>query len=66
MAVKRVKKAKQPRNHKLVITLNDSEQEFIDSYCRKHQISSKSKLAREVIIRHILDELHYNSPTLFD
>lgn len=66
MAVRKVKEAKQPRKHKLVITLNDSEQEFIDAYCKKNLISSKSKLAREIIIRHILGDLHHNSPTLFD
>lgn len=60
------KKAKQVRNHRVMVMLNDEEKMFIDNYCKKNNIRSKGKFFRETVIRMILNKLHKYSPTLFD
>lgn len=60
------KNRKKSRDYKMVIALNDEERQFIDNYCSKNNIKSKSKFVRETVIRTILHQMYKYSPTLFD
>ena len=60
------KNRKCPRCHRVVVSLNDEENRFIESFCTKNNIASKSKFFRETVIKSVLQQLYNYSPTLFD
>lgn len=66
MSKKVTKKRQEPRNHRVVVALNDEENKFIDSFCNKNNIRSKGKFFRETVIKSVLQQLYNYSPTLFD
>ncbi len=66
MAKKVATKRREPRNHRVVVALNDEENKFIESFCSKNNVKSKSKFFRETVIKSVLQQLHKYSPTLFD
>ena len=59
-------KNKQPREHRVSILLNDSEQRVLDQFCDKYAVSNRSRLIRETLMRAILQRMDDDQPTLFD
>lgn len=57
---------KKPREYRISILLNESEQRLLDRYCDKYNISNRSRLIRETLMRTILKQLDNDQPTLFD
>ncbi len=57
---------KQPRNHKITILLNQSEQRALDRFCNRYGITNRSRLVRESLMRAILKKQEGDQPTLFD
>ena len=57
---------KAPREHKISILLNESEQRMLDRFCDKYGVKNRSKLVREALMRAILKKMDYDQPTLFD
>ena len=57
---------KQPRNHRVTIMLNDSEQRALNKYCDQYVVRNRSKLIRETLMRNILKRFDDDNPTLFD
>lgn len=62
---KRIRKT-QPRNNRLTVLLNDSEQRALTNYCRRYHILNRSRFVRETLMKKILHQLDADSPTLFD
>lgn len=60
------RKKKQPRNHRVAILLNDSEQRALERYCDRYTISNRSRLIRETLMHAILARQENDQPTLFD
>ena len=58
--------AKQPREYRISILLNEKEQKMLDKFCEKYGVSNKSRLIRETLMRAILKQLENDQPTLFD
>jgi metal-responsive CopG/Arc/MetJ family transcriptional regulator len=58
--------AKAPREHRISIMLNESEQRTLDRFCDKYGIRNRSRLIRETLMRAILKKLDNDQPTLFD
>ena len=57
---------KQPREHKITILLNDSEQRALDRFCARYGVANRSRLIRETLMRAILKKQEGDQPTLFD
>jgi metal-responsive CopG/Arc/MetJ family transcriptional regulator len=57
---------KQPREYRVSIMLNESEQRMLDSFCEKYGVSNRSRLIRETLMRAILKQIDSDQPTLFD
>ena len=57
---------KQPREHRISLMLNESEQRALDRFCEKYGISNRSRLVRETLMRAILKKIDSDQPTLFD
>ena len=57
---------KQPREHRISILLNESEQHTLERFCDKYGVSNRSRLIRETLMRAILKRLDSDQPTLFD
>lgn len=57
---------KSPREHRVSILLNDSEQKALDKFCERYKVKNKSRLIRETLMRAILRQLDKDQPTLFD
>ncbi|MBR1879096.1 MAG: hypothetical protein IJ814_08890 [Paludibacteraceae bacterium] len=57
---------KQPRDHKITILLNESEQRALDRFCDRYGITNRSRLVRESLMRAILKKQEGDQPTLFD
>lgn len=57
---------KSPREHRVSILLNDSEQKTLDRFCVRYGVKNKSRLIRETLMRAILRQLEKDQPTLFD
>lgn len=53
------------RTHRVVVTLNDEEQKVFVCFARKHQQTIAGCL-RTAAMRHILQQLDQEAPTLFD
>ena len=58
--------AKAPREHKITILLNESEQRILDRFCEKYGVKNRSRVIRESLMRAILKKLDNDQPTLFD
>lgn len=58
--------AKQPRENRISILLNESEQRMLDKFCEKYGVANRSRLIRETLMRAILKQLDKDQPTLFD
>lgn len=57
---------KKPREYRISILLNESEQRTLDLFCEKYNVSNRSRLIRETLMRAILKKLDDDQPTLFD
>lgn len=57
---------KAPREHRVTLMLNDSEQRALDKYCERYKISNRSRFIREALMRTILKRIENDQPTLFD
>ena len=60
------RKRKMPREHRVSLLLNESEQRALDRFCDKYGVSNRSRLIRETLMRDILRQLEDDQPTLFD
>ena len=58
--------AKQPREYRISILLNEKEQRMLDKFCEKYGVSNRSRLIRETLMRAILKQIEKDQPTLFD
>ena len=58
--------AKQPREYRISILLNEKEQKMLDKFCEKYGVSNRSRLIRETLMRASLKQLENDQPTLFD
>lgn len=58
--------AKQPREYKISLLLNESEQRMLDKFCERYGVVNRSRLIRETLMRAILKQLDKDQPTLFD
>lgn len=54
------------RKKRLVCTVSDEEDAFIEQYLRKYKISNKSRWIRETLVSFIYQNLGNDYPTLFD
>ena len=57
---------KQPREYRISLLLNESEQRTLDKFCERYGVANRSKLIRETLMRAILKQLDKDQPTLFD
>jgi metal-responsive CopG/Arc/MetJ family transcriptional regulator len=57
---------KSPRENRIAILLNESEQRALDRFCERYGITNRSKLVRETLMRAILQKIESDQPTLFD
>ena len=57
---------KQPREYRISILLNESEQRALDRFCDKYLVTNRSRLIRETLMREILKQIENDPPTLFD
>ena len=57
---------KQPREHRVSILLNDSDQRVLDQFCGQYGVANRSRLIRETLMRAILQRMDNDQPTLFD
>ena len=58
--------AKAPREHKISILLNETEQRTLDRFCERYGVRNRSRLVRETLMRAILKKMDSDQPTLFD
>ena len=58
--------AKQPREYRISLLLNEKEQRMLDRFCEKYGVSNRSRLIRETLMRAILKQMENDEPTLFD
>ena len=49
--------AKQPREYRISILLNEKEQRMLDKFCEKYGVSNRSRLIRETLMRAILKQM---------
>ena len=54
------------RKKRLVCTVSDEEDAFIEQYLRKYKISNKSRWIWETLVSFIYQNLGNDYPTLFD
>lgn len=57
---------KPPRENRITILLNESEQRALDRFCERYNITNRSRLVRESLMRAILKKIENDQPTLFD
>lgn len=58
--------AKEQRNNRVSIMLNDSELRALNRFCERYTVKNRSRLIRETLMRAILRQIDKDSPTLFD
>lgn len=66
MAKKKKTVPKEPRTHKVCISLSDQEFNAVNAYCRKRRVPSRAALFREATIRFVMGKLLEDYPTLFE
>jgi len=57
---------KAPREHRISILLNENELRTLDRFCSRYDVSNRSRLIRETLMRAILKQIENDQPTLFD
>jgi metal-responsive CopG/Arc/MetJ family transcriptional regulator len=57
---------KAPRENRITILLNESEQKALDRFCDRYGVSNRSRLIRETLMKAILKKIENDQPTLFD
>lgn len=57
---------KQPREFRMSIMLNESEQRTLNRFCDRYGVKNRSRLIRETLMRAILKKMDNDQPTLFD
>ena len=57
---------KAPRENRITILLNEQEQRALDRFCERYNITNRSRLVRESLMRTILKKIENDQPTLFD
>ena len=57
---------KQARNKRIAIMLNEREQRALENFCTRYNITNRSRLVRETLMRAILKKIDNDQPTLFD
>ena len=57
---------KSPREYRVSILLNASEQKMLDRFCAQYGVKNKSRLIRETLMRALRRQLDKDQPTLFD
>ena len=60
------RRRREPRNHRVTVMLNDSEMRVLHRYLDRYDVSNRSRLIREALMRNILARFDKDSPTLFD
>ena len=58
--------AKQPRENRVSILLNEKETRTLERFCEKYGVKNRSRLIRETLMRAILKKMDNDQPTLFD
>jgi len=58
-------KASLKRKIRKSVCFNQQELAAIDEYCRRFKVSSRSALIRGSVMKHVLEGLEENHPTLF-
>jgi len=58
-------KASLKRKIRKSVFFNQQELAAIDEYCRRFKVSSRSALIRGSVMKHVLEGLEENHPTLF-
>ena len=66
MARAKYKKEALLRKNKQSFLFNDLEKDALEKYCRKYNITNKSKFIREVLITSILQQFDKDYPSLFE
>jgi len=66
MARAKYKKKALLRKNKQSFMFNDLEKDALEKYCRKYNITNKSKFIREVLITNILQQFDKDYPSLFE
>ena len=54
------------RTRRVSITLNEREYEVLQRYFKRYRIANRTRLMREVLIRHVINRLEGDAPSLFD
>ncbi|MBO4370286.1 MAG: hypothetical protein J5808_02860 [Paludibacteraceae bacterium] len=54
------------RTHRVSVALNDKEWEGLQRYFKRYKISNKTRLVREVLMRHVIERMQEDTPSLFD
>ncbi|MBR2285686.1 MAG: hypothetical protein IKP57_04705 [Paludibacteraceae bacterium] len=57
---------KAPRNNRITILLNEKEQRALERFCERYNVTNRSRLVRESLMRAILRKIESDEPTLFD
>lgn len=57
---------KPARENRISILLNDQEMRALDRFCERYNITNRSRLVRETLMRAILKKIDNDQPTLFD
>lgn len=65
-AIEKSKYPKQARNKRIAIMLNEREQRALENFCTRYNITNRSRLVRETLMRAILKKIDNDQPTLFD
>ena len=63
---KKTRVQREPRQHRVSIMLNDSEMRALQRYLDRYDVSNRSRLIREVLMRNIMQQFDRDNPTLFD
>ena len=54
------------RTRRVTITLNEREYEVLQRYFKRYRISNRTRLVRELLMRHVISRLEGDAPSLFD
>ena len=65
-AIEKGKYPKQARNKRIAIMLNEREQRALENFCTRYNITNRSRLVRETLMRSVLKRFEKDTPTLFD
>ena len=54
------------RKNRVSIMLNDAELHVLQQFCDRYNVTNRSRLIRETLIKAVLKQLDKDAPTLFD